>query len=152
MSADETWLRRALVLAEEAQAKGEVPIGAVVVLNGVLIAEGYNCPISTQDPTAHAEIVALRRAALALGNYRLPGTIVYVTLEPCVMCLGALVQARVQRLVFGAPDPLRGAAGSALALHQAPFLNHRLVVTGGVLAEECSRLLKEFFQLRRRSA
>lgn len=152
MSTDETWLRRALVLAEEAQAKGEVPIGAVVVLNGVLIAEGYNCPISTQDPTAHAEIVALRRAASALGNYRLPGTIVYVTLEPCVMCLGALVQARVQRLVFGAPDPLRGAAGGALALHQAPFLNHRLAVTGGVLAEECSRLLKEFFQLRRRSA
>ncbi len=143
-------MRHALGLAETAKSLGEVPVGAVIVLEDDLIAEGYNCPIASCDPTAHAEIVALRKAAEALGNYRLPETVLYVTLEPCVMCLGAIVHARVQKLVYGAPDPLRGAAGSALALHQAQFLNHRLEVTGGVLAEECSHLLKGFFQKRRR--
>ncbi len=149
MSEDEIWLRRALALAEEARSQGEVPIGAVIVCQGELIAQGYNCPIATCDPTAHAEIVALRQAGQALGNYRLPGTVLYVTKEPCVMCLGAIVQARVQRLVYGVPDPQRGAAGSVLSLHQAPCLNHRLEVTGGVLAEECAGLLKEFFKARR---
>jgi tRNA(adenine34) deaminase len=152
VSEDEIWLRRALALAEQARSLGEVPVGAVIVCQGELIAHGYNCPIVTCDPTAHAEIVALRQAACALGNYRLPGTVLYVTKEPCVMCLGAIVQARVQRLVYGAPDPLRGAAGGVLSLHQAPFLNHRLQVTGGVLAEECAGLLKEFFKERRRAA
>lgn len=145
-------MRRALALAETAQALGEVPVGAVLVYRGEVVAEGYNCPIAGQDPTAHAEIVALRRGGQVLGNYRLPGTVLYVTKEPCVMCMGAIVHARVQRLVYGAPDPLRGAAGSILALHQAAFLNHRVEVTGGVLAEECVRLLKEFFQKRRREA
>jgi tRNA(adenine34) deaminase len=149
---DEQWMRRALTLAETAQALGEVPVGAVLVYRGEVVAEGYNCPIAGQDPTAHAEIVALRRGGQVLGNYRLPGTVLYVTKEPCVMCMGAIVHARVQRLVYGAPDPLRGAAGSILALHQAAFLNHRVEVTGGVLAEECVRLLKEFFQKRRREA
>ncbi len=145
-------MRRALALAETARALGEVPVGAVLVYRGEVVAEGYNCPIAGQDPTAHAEIVALRRGGQVLGNYRLPGTVLYVTKEPCVMCMGAIVHARVQRLVYGAPDPLRGAAGSILALHQAAFLNHRVEVTGGVLAEECARLLKEFFQKRRREA
>lgn len=145
-------MRRALALAETAQALGEVPVGAVLVYHGEVVAEGYNCPIAGQDPTAHAEIVALRRGGQALGNYRLPGAVLYVTKEPCVMCMGAIVHARIQRLVYGAPDPLRGAAGSILALHQAAFLNHRVEVTGGVLAEESARLLKEFFQKRRREA
>ncbi|MFN3920160.1 MAG: tRNA adenosine(34) deaminase TadA [Methylohalobius sp.] len=149
---DEQWMRRALALAETAQALGEVPVGAVLVYHGEVVAEGYNCPIAGQDPTAHAEIVALRRGGQALGNYRLPGAVLYVTKEPCVMCMGAIVHARIQRLVYGAPDPLRGAAGSILALHQAAFLNHRVEVTGGVLAEESARLLKEFFQKRRREA
>lgn len=146
---DEPWMRRALALAETAESLGEVPVGAVIVWRDEPIAEGYNCPISTQDPTAHAEIVALRKAAAALGNYRLPETVLYVTLEPCVMCLGAIVHARIQRLVYAAQDPLRGAAGSALALHQAPFLNHRVEVTGGVLAGEAGFLLKRFFAQRR---
>lgn len=145
-------MRRALALAETAQDLGEVPVGAVLVYRGEVVAEGYNYPIAGQDPTAHAEIVALRRGGQVLGNYRLPGTVLYVTKEPCVMCMGAIVHARVQRLVYGAPDPLRGAAGSILALHQAAFLNHRVEVTGGVLAEECVRFLKEFFQKRRREA
>ncbi len=152
MISDADWMRRALALAETAESLGEVPVGAVIVLEDELIAEGYNCPIATCDPTAHAEIVALRKAAKAQGNYRLPETVLYVTLEPCVMCLGAIVHARVQKLVYGAPDPLRGAAGSALALHQVPFLNHRVEVTGEVLVEECSRLLKGFFHQRRREA
>lgn len=145
-------MRRALALAEKAQAQGEVPVGAVLVRRGEVVAEGYNCPIAAQDPTAHAEIVALRQAARALSNYRLPETVLYVTLEPCVMCMGAIVHARIQRLVYGAPDPRRGAAGSVLALHQAVFLNHQVEVTGGVLAEACARLLKGFFQQRRREA
>lgn len=149
---DEQWMRRALALAETAQALGEVPVGAVLVYRSEVVAEGYNCPIAGQDPTAHAEIVALRRGGRALGNYRLPGAVLYVTKEPCVMCMGAIVYARIHRLVYGAPDPLRGAAGSTLALHQAAFLNHRVEVTGGVLAKECACLLKEFFQKRRREA
>jgi tRNA(adenine34) deaminase len=142
-------MRRALELADFAEERGEVPVGAVLVKDDRPIAEAWNAPISTTDPTAHAEILALRRGASAEGNYRLPGCTLYVTLEPCVMCMGAIVHARLQRLVFGADDPQRGAAGSVLQLADAPFLNHRIEVTGGVLAEECSHQLKRFFVQRR---
>lgn len=147
--ADEAWMHRALELAEQAEREGEVPIGAVLILNGELVAEGWNQPLSTNDPTAHAEIVALRAAAARLGNYRLPGATLYVTLEPCVMCAGALVQARVARLVYGAPDPQRGAAGSVFKLLTAPALNHRAEITSGVLRNECSQKLKAFFERKR---
>lgn len=140
---------RALALAEAAERQGEVPVGAVLVRRGQIIAEGYNRPIQSCDPTAHAEIEALRAAGRLLHNYRFPETTLYVTLEPCVMCMGAIVHARVKRLVYGASDPKRGAAGSILALHRAEFLNHRVDVSGGVLAEECGRLLKAFFERRR---
>lgn len=142
-------MRRALELAEQAEGEGEVPIGAVLILNGELMAEGWNQPLRTHDPTAHAEIVALRAAAARLGNYRLPGATLYVTLEPCVMCAGALVQARVARLVYGAPDPQRGAAGSAFELLTAPALNHSAEIAGGVLGDECSQKLKAFFERKR---
>lgn len=143
-------MQRALALAQEAERAGEVPIGAVMVdADGAVIAEGWNRPISTHDPTAHAEIVALRTAAQRLGNYRLPGTTLYVTLEPCPMCAGALVQARVARVVFGARDPLAGSAGSVFNLLESERLNHRAMVTGGVLGEGCAELLKGFFKARR---
>ena len=142
-------MERALALAREATAAGEVPVGAVLVRDGALVAEGRNRPIADHDPTAHAEIVALRAAGRRLANYRLPGTTLYVTLEPCTMCVGALVHARVQRLVFGAPDPRTGAAGSVIDLARAPFHNHRLAVTGGVLAEASAELLRDFFRRRR---
>ena len=146
---DAHWMRRALELARLAQENGEVPVGAVLVKDGALIAEGWNQPIAGHDPSAHAEMLALRAAGQALQNYRLVDTTLYVTLEPCVMCMGAIVHARVQRLVFGADDPLRGCAGSVLQLADAPFLNHRLEVDGGLLAGECAALLKGFFQSRR---
>lgn len=142
-------MRRALELAEQAEREGEVPIGAVLALNGELVAEGWNQPLSANDPTAHAEIVALRAAAARLGNYRLPGTTLYVTLEPCVMCAGAIVQARVARLVYGAPDPQRGAAGSAFDLLTSAALNHRPDVVGGILADLCGERLRAFFQRKR---
>ncbi len=148
-TADRHWMRRALALAIEAEAAGEVPIGAVLVADDGLIAEGWNQPIGTHDPTAHAEIVALRRAGIALGNYRMPGTTLYVTLEPCPMCVGAMIHARVQRLVFAANDPKTGAAGGAFELLQDPRHNHRIEVTGGVLADEASTLLRAFFRARR---
>lgn len=148
-AADARWMARALDLARRAQAAGEVPVGAVLVRGEELLAEGCNAPISSQDPTAHAEILALRAAARRLGNYRLPGTTLYVTLEPCPMCAGALVHARVARLVFGAPDPLAGAAGSVFNLTAAPTLNHRVDVTGGVCAQDCAELLKAFFKGKR---
>ncbi|BCX88327.1 tRNA(adenine34) deaminase [Methylomarinovum tepidoasis] len=146
---DEMWMRRALELARRAESEGEVPIGAVLVKHDRIVAEGWNRPIAACDPTAHAEIEALRAGGRALGNYRLPRTTLYVTLEPCVMCMGAIVHARIQRLVFGAADPKRGAAGSVLSLHQADFLNHRVTVTAGVLAEECAAPLRTFFAARR---
>ena len=146
---DVRWMERALALAREAAAAGEVPVGAVLVRDGALVAEGRNRPIADHDPTAHAEIVALRAAGRRLANYRLPGTTLYVTLEPCTMCVGAMVHARVQRLVFGAPDPRTGAAGSVIDLARAPFHNHRLAVTGGVLAEASAELLRDFFRRRR---
>jgi len=146
---DAHWMRYALELAERAAAEGEVPVGAVVVLDDKVIGEGWNRPISSDDPTAHAEIVALRAAAQAMGNYRLPKTTLYVTLEPCVMCAGAMVHARVARLVFGAFDPKAGAAGSVFDILGSERLNHRVAVEGGLLAEECGARLQAFFRERR---
>ena len=143
------FMSRALELAREAQRAGEVPVGAVIVKDGVIIAEGSNRPISGNDPTAHAEVVAMRAAAQVLGSYRLLNTSLYVTLEPCAMCAGAMVHARIQQLVFGATDPRAGAAGSVFNIVQSAALNHRVQVEGGVLADECSRLLREFFVARR---
>jgi tRNA(adenine34) deaminase len=148
-SQDETFMRRALELARMAQSAGEVPVGAVIVKDGAIVAEGWNRPIATQDPTAHAEIIALRAAGVALNTYRLIDTTLYVTLEPCPMCAGAMVHARVRRLVFGATDPRAGAAGTVFNIVQHQALNHRLESTGGVLAEECSTLLRDFFVARR---
>jgi len=148
-SRDATFMSRALELAREAEAAGEVPVGCVIVRDGAIIAEGWNRPISTRDPTAHAEMVALRAAAAASDSYRLTGTTLYVTLEPCAMCAGAMVHARVERLVFAATDPRAGAAGSVFNIVQHPALNHRIECTGGVLAEECGALLKGFFVARR---
>ncbi|WP_348758457.1 tRNA adenosine(34) deaminase TadA [Candidatus Methylocalor cossyra] len=149
VTGDEVWMRQALALAERAAAMGEVPVGAVLVKDGEIVGEGWNCPIATHDPTAHAEIVALRAAGAKLGNYRLVDSSLYVTLEPCVMCMGAIVHARVKRLVYGAADPKRGAAGSALQLAEVEFLNHRVEVLGGILADVCGTRLKAFFQNRR---
>ncbi|HVN43115.1 MAG TPA: tRNA adenosine(34) deaminase TadA [Steroidobacteraceae bacterium] len=146
---DEQFMRRAIELAREARAAGEVPVGAVIVRDGRIIAEGANRPIGAHDPTAHAEMVALRAAALASDSYRLTGTTLYVTLEPCAMCAGAMVHARVERLVFAAADPRAGAAGSVFNIVQHPALNHRLECTAGVCAEECSTMLREFFVARR---
>ena len=146
---DLMYMQHALGLAARAEAQGEVPVGALVVLNGEIIGEGWNRPISSHDPTAHAEIVALRAAAAQLANYRLTGATLYVTLEPCPMCAGAMVHARVARVVYGAPDPLAGSAGSVFNLLDSPALNHRVEVVRGVLAEECGQRLKLFFQARR---
>lgn len=142
-------MRHAMDLAERAREAGEVPVGALLVMDGVLVAEGWNCPIATHDPTAHAEIRVLRAAGLVLENYRLIDTTLYVTLEPCVMCMGAISHARVKRVVFGATDPKRGAAGSVLQLADADFLNHRLEVSGGVLGDDCAHQLRSFFLERR---
>jgi tRNA(adenine34) deaminase len=146
---DEAWLRYAIRLAQRAEAQGEVPVGAVVVKDGRCIAEGWNAPIAQHDPTAHAEIIALRQAGLAVQNYRLTDATLYVTLEPCVMCMGAISHARIKRLVFGAFDPKRGAVCHALNLTDAAFLNHRVEWQGGVLEETCGELLREFFRARR---
>lgn len=140
---------RALELAHRAEKQGEVPVGAVVVLNDECIGEGWNRPIASHDPSAHAEIVALRTAALSLGNYRLPGATLYVTLEPCVMCAGAIIQARVARVVFGARDPKGGAAGSVFDVLNTDRLNHRIELESGVLETECGDVLRSFFQYRR---
>jgi tRNA(adenine34) deaminase len=148
-AADVAFMARALELARLAEAAGEVPVGAVIVRDGAIVAEGWNRPIGTNDPTAHAEMVALRAAGAALGTYRLTGTTLYVTLEPCAMCASAMVHARVQRLVFAATDPRAGAAGSVFNIVQHPALNHRIECTGGVLAEECGTLLRQFFLARR---
>ncbi|HEX7011952.1 MAG TPA: tRNA adenosine(34) deaminase TadA [Steroidobacteraceae bacterium] len=146
---DVRWMERALELARRAEAEGEVPVGAVLVADDAVIGEGWNRPIATHDPTAHAEIVALRDAAARLRNYRLPGTTLYVTLEPCPMCAGAIVQARVARVVYGAADPLAGSAGTVYDLLRSERLNHRAIVEGGVLAEASSTLLRAFFRARR---
>ena len=149
---DEYWMDRALALADRARVAGEVPVGAVVVLNGEIIGEGCNAPVGSSDPTAHAEIVALRAAATARDNYRLPGATLYVTIEPCTMCAGALVHARIARLVYGAPEPRAGAVESAARVLETPGLNHRVEVRAGVRAEAASRLVTDFFRARRRSA
>jgi tRNA(adenine34) deaminase len=146
---DELYMRRALALAACAEAEGEVPVGAVLVAGGCPIAETWNRCISLADPTAHAELLALRAGGQALGNYRLPEATLYVTLEPCAMCAGAMVHARLARLVYGAHDPKTGAAGSVFDLVRAPELNHQLEVTAGVLGAECGALLQAFFRARR---
>ena len=145
---DESFMREALALAGEAARAGEVPVGAVVVKDGRIVGRGYNRPISTADPTAHAEIVALREAAAAEGNYRLPGCELYVTLEPCAMCVGAMVHARLARVVYGARDPKTGACGSVTDL-TALATNHQTTFEGGLLAEDCGAVLKRFFAERR---
>ncbi len=146
---DEAWMRHAIRLAQFAEQQGEVPVGAVLIKDEQCLAEGWNGPIYHNDPTAHAEIMAIRAAGKQLNNYRLIDTTLYVTLEPCVMCMGAIVHARISRLVFGANDPKRGAVCHALELTDADFLTHKVSWTGSILATECSNLLKEFFHSRR---
>ena len=149
---DEAWMRYAIRLAQRAEDQGEVPVGAIIVRNNHCIAEGWNTPIIDSDPTAHAEMTALRNAGKALKNYRLNDCTLYVTLEPCVMCMGAISHARITRVVFGATDPKRGAICSALELTEAPFLNHKVAWQAGVLSETCGDLLRDFFKAKRRRA
>lgn len=149
---DQDFMRAALSEATQALAAGEVPVGAVVVLDGVVVGAGFNQPIGASDPTAHAEIVALRAAARAVGNYRLTGATLYVTVEPCMMCVGAMVHARVGAVVYGATEPKAGALVSAQRAHEAPGLNHRLAVRGGVCEEECRAIMQAFFRERRGAA
>ncbi len=148
-AADQLYMRRALELAQEARQRGEVPVGAVVVLDDRVVGEGFNQPIGSNDATAHAEILALRAAGQAVGNYRLTGATLYVTIEPCQMCVGAMIHARVARLVYGTTEPKAGAIESAMRAHEHPALNHRMVAEGGVLADECRELIQEFFRDRR---
>jgi tRNA(adenine34) deaminase len=148
-SLDLFWMQRALELARQAEAEGEVPVGAVLVKDEQILGESWNAPIGEHDPTAHAEIRALRNAATRLGNYRLLDTTLYVTLEPCVMCAGAIIHARVKRVVYGAADTKTGAAGSVFDILNSELHNHRVEITSGVLELECGALLKEFFQARR---
>ena len=143
-------MRRALREAQNADSEGEVPVGAVVVRDEKIIARAHNRPLGLSDPSAHAEVLALRRAAKKLGNYRLKGCDLYVTIEPCAMCAGAIIQARLRRLVYGTPDPKAGACGSALAVLNHPKVNHRVEVVSGVLAQECAAILREFFRCRRK--
>lgn len=145
----QAFMQRAIELAQQAAAAGEVPVGAVVVLNGQIIGEGHNQPIAAHDPSAHAEMIALRDAGARLGAYRLPETSLYVTLEPCPMCVGAMIHARVAKVIFGAPDPKTGACGGALSLHNDPSHNHQLEVSGGLEAEASAKLLRDFFRARR---
>ena len=147
---DLTWMKHALTLADKAESIGEVPVGACVVLNGELIGEGYNTPITDNDPSAHAELRAVKEAASKVQNYRLIDATLYVTLEPCSMCAGMLVHARVKRVVFGAKDAKTGAAGSVMNLLQHPALNHQIEVVSGVLADECANKLSDFFRKRRK--
>ena len=148
-SLDERFMREALALARQAEAKGEVPVGALVVVNGEIIGRGSNSPITKSDPTAHAEIIALRQAGAHVRNYRLENATLYATLEPCVMCAGALVAARIQRLVFGARDLRFGGVRSKFHLADSELLNHRVEIVEGVLAAECVELMKQFFEHRR---
>ncbi|WP_432743089.1 tRNA adenosine(34) deaminase TadA [Methylobacter sp. G7] len=146
---DEAWMRYAIRLAQRAEQQGEVPVGAIVVRDNRCIAEGWNIPITSHDPTAHAEVVAMRGAGVHVANYRLTDATLYVTLEPCVMCIGAMSHARIKRLVFGAYDPKRGAVCNALSLTDASFLNHKISWDGGVLETECAEMLRAFFKARR---
>jgi tRNA(adenine34) deaminase len=145
----EAVMRHALELARQAADAGEVPVGAVVVLDGVVIGRGHNAPIGSHDPTAHAEIVAIRDAARTVGNYRLTGATLVVTVEPCLMCVGAMVHARIGTVIFGAPEPKGGALGSTIAAHELASLNHRLTAVGGVLEDECRAVMQAFFRARR---
>src|SRR4051812_24150141 len=148
----EYFMTEALAMAEAARLAGEVPVGAVVVRDGLVIGRGFNAPISRHDASAHAEIQALRAASLALGNYRLTGCTLFVTLEPCAMCAGAIQHARIARVVFGAPDPKTGACGSVINLFAEPLLNHHTQVEGGLLGRQCSEVLTDFFRQRRATA
>src|SRR5688500_18999629 len=145
----EVFMREALDLAEEAGRAGEVPVGAVVVLDGKVVGRGFNRPISTHDPTAHAEVVALRDAGQRVGSYRLAGAALYVTVEPCAMCAGAMMHARIATLIYGAPEPRTGAIESAMRMQEQPAFNHRFTVVSGVLAAECRAKLQAFFRERR---
>ncbi len=149
MTEDKRWMARALSLSTQAAAAGEVPVGAVVVLDGKEIGTGFNAPISGCDPTAHAEVRALRDAAARIGNYRLPGATLYVTIEPCTMCAGALIHSRISRLVYGATEPKAGAIESSARLLESDAMNWRISVTAGVLAEQCSEAISSFFAARR---
>ncbi len=146
---DEYWMQHALTLAHRAKEIGEVPVGAVLVLNDEIIAEGFNCPISTNDPSAHAEVVVMRAAAEKIKNYRLKNTTLYVTLEPCMMCAGAMVHARIEKLVYGASDPKAGAVTSQSRVLDHSFLNHRVQYMGDILSSSCGAILSEFFKERR---
>jgi tRNA(adenine34) deaminase len=147
--AHDSFMHEAVALARRAAERGEVPVGAVVVLNDEIIGRGHNQPISSVDPTAHAEILALRDAARHVNNYRLTGALLYVTVEPCLMCVGAIVHARIETVVFGTPEPKAGALESTQRAHEHPALNHRLTVVSGVLAADCRDLMREFFAKRR---
>lgn len=149
MNPHDTFMRAALGEARRGFDAGEVPVGAVLVLDGEIVGRGFNRPIGSHDPTAHAEVVAMRAAASTVGNYRLTGATLYVTIEPCLMCVGAMVHARVGTLVFGAPEPKAGAVVSSCRAHELPSLNHRIEVIGGVLEEDCRALIQEFFKTRR---
>ena len=149
VAVDREWMRRALALADYAAAAGEVPVGAVLVRDGEELGAGWNAPVGSNDPTAHAEVMALRAAAAAVSNYRLPGSTLYATMEPCPMCAGAIVQARVARVVYAARDERRGAVESVFEILGSRRLNHRVDCEGGLLAEESARRLKDFFQARR---
>lgn len=143
------WMQEALLEARKAESEDEVPIGAVVLVNGKVVGRGRNCSIRLHDPTAHAEIVALRQAAANISNYRLPGSVMVVTIEPCIMCIGAMIQARVETLIYGASDPKSGAVHSCFELADNPHLNHRMHVESGILEGACASILKRFFQARR---
>lgn len=148
-SQDERFMREAMELARQGAERGEVPVGAVLVLDGEVIGRGFNCPISTSDPSAHAEMVAIRAAAAAVQNYRLPGSTLYVTLEPCSMCAGLIVHSRIARVVYGTTEPKAGVAVSRGQFFSQDFLNHRVLIEGGLLAQECSEMLSAFFKARR---
>jgi tRNA(adenine34) deaminase len=148
---DSTYMNEAMALARQAAAAGEVPVGAVVVKDGAVIGRGHNHPVAAHDPTAHAEVVAMRDAATRLGNYRLADCTLYVTLEPCAMCVGAIMHARIARVVYGAADPKTGACGSVVNLFAESRLNHHATVAGGMMAEEAGKLLQDFFSARRRT-
>jgi tRNA(adenine34) deaminase len=146
---DQQYMQQAIEQAQLAAIAGEVPVGAVLVRDGQVIAKAFNQPITNHDPSAHAEMLALREAALSLENYRIPGSTLYVTLEPCAMCSGAMLHARIDRVVYGAPDPKTGAAGSVLDLFSSKQINHQTSVQGGIMGEECGQLLRDFFKGRR---
>ena len=150
MSNDEKWMYFAIKEANIAKDKGEVPVGSIIVRNNQIIAKAHNCPISKNDPTAHAEIEALRKAGEKLQNYRLPKTTLYVTLEPCIMCLGAMIHARITRVVFGASDPKSGFYSSSIDLSSELIFNHQISVSGRVLEHDCQKILQSFFKLRRK--